>query len=75
MKVFLSKTHNIESRSVIGPKNILFAGLCRHLSAQIILQAGAMKGLTECGTEPELVVFSLTQLFHKIGQNADATLS
>ena len=37
--------HSIESRCVIGPKNILFAGASVHLSAQKIVQARAVKGL------------------------------
>ena len=37
--------HSIESRCVMGPTNILFAGVSVHLSAPKIVQAGALKGL------------------------------
>jgi len=34
------KTHSIESRCVIGPENILFAGASVHLSAQKLYMLG-----------------------------------
>ena len=46
-RIFI-KTHGIESRCVIGAENILFAGASMHHSARI-LQAGAVKGLSEFG--------------------------
>ena len=46
MKGFFIKTHSIQSRCVIGPENILFAGACVHFSALGILRSGSVKGLT-----------------------------
>ena len=42
----LIKTHTINIRFVIGPKNILFSGAYAHFSARKILHAGAVKGLS-----------------------------
>ena len=47
MKRFLIKTHNTESRYVIRPENILFAGICVHFFNPEVLHAGAVKGLKE----------------------------
>ena len=44
-KDFHKKIHRIESRCVLGPENVPFAGVSVHLSAQNVLQAGAVKGL------------------------------
>ena len=38
--------HSLESRGVIGPENIPFAGASVHIFRPEILQAGAVKGLT-----------------------------
>ena len=47
-RIFI-KTLSTESRWVIGPENILYAGACVHLSNPEILQAGAVKGLNSGG--------------------------
>ena len=35
-----TKTHSVESRCVIGPENILFAGVCAHFSARKFYRLG-----------------------------------
>ena len=42
--------HSIEIRLVVGPENILFAGVCVHFFSPVILQAWGREGVNVCAT-------------------------